>query len=212
MSSITIINAYYLPIDILGFLFIYLQRLYLACDRQLKRLDHESKSSLYIHLAESTLGASTIRAYHKQHWFNGEYLERLNDVQRVHFASVACNRWLAVRIEILGSMVMFAAAILAVIAVVYVPSVDVGLVGMSLFYALDIPQSLTWALRSYCEIEVSFPLLLFSSQANDTCNSCTMNHLKGYKRYFTTMTMGNKANDMSCSIQNCRQKDLMIQE
>ncbi|CDH49091.1 multidrug resistance-associated protein 1-like [Lichtheimia corymbifera JMRC:FSU:9682] len=138
----------------LGFLYIYLQRLYLVCDRQLKRLDHESKSALYIHLAESTLGANTIRAYHKQQWFHGEYVERLNDVQRVHFASVACNRWLAVRIEILGSMVMFAAAMLAVIAVVYVPSVDVGLVGMSLFYALGIPQLLTWALRSYCEIEL----------------------------------------------------------
>lgn len=142
------------PYYILGFLYIYLQRLYLVCDRQLKRLDHESKSALYIHLAESTLGASTIRAYHKQQWFHGDYVERLNDVQRVHFASVACNRWLAVRIEILGSMVMFAAAMLAVIAVVYLPSVDVGLVGMSLFYALGIPQLLTWALRSYCEIEV----------------------------------------------------------
>lgn len=144
----------HLSLYIPGFLYIYLQRLYLVCDRQLKRLDHESKSALYIHLAESTLGANTIRAYHKQQWFHGEYVERLNDVQRVHFASVACNRWLAVRIEILGSMVMFAAAMLAVIAVVYVPSVNVGLVGMSLFYALGIPQLLTWALRSYCEIEV----------------------------------------------------------
>ncbi|KAI7880936.1 hypothetical protein K492DRAFT_207212 [Lichtheimia hyalospora FSU 10163] len=138
----------------LGFLFVYLQRLYLACDRQLKHLDHESKSALYVHLVESALGASMIRAYHKQHWFNSEYVDRLNDIQRVHFASVACNRWLAVRTEILGSMLVLAAAILAVIAVVYVPSVDVGLVGMSLFYALDIPQSLTWMLRSYCEIEL----------------------------------------------------------
>lgn len=169
-----------------GFLYIYLQRLYLVCDRQLKRLDHESKSALYIHLAESMLGANTIRAYHKQQWFHGEYVERLNDVQRVHFASVACNRWLAVRIEILGSMVMFAAAMLAVIAVVYLPSVDVGLVGMSLFYALGIPQLLTWALRSYCEIEVMLLLnhVHFHHKAHHpSCNSFTMNPLNASKRY-----------------------------
>jgi hypothetical protein len=82
---------------------------------------------------------------------------KLDDNQRAYFPSIACNRWLAVRLEFLGSIIIFGAAIFAVVGVLYGDKsyIDPGLVGLSVSYALSVTQALNWVIRSFCEIEVS---------------------------------------------------------
>lgn len=112
---------------------------------------------MYSHFQETIAGVSTIRAYEQQRRFIFENETRLDNNQRAYFPSISCNRWLAVRLEFMGSIIIFGAAIFAVLGVLYGSSyLDAGLVGLSVSYALSVTQALNWVIRSYCEIEVRF--------------------------------------------------------
>ncbi|KAI8377534.1 multi drug resistance-associated protein MRP [Radiomyces spectabilis] len=141
----------------LGFIYIYVQRYYLATSRELKRLDSVGKSPIYSHFQETISGVTTIRAYEQQPRFAFENEVKLDDNQRAYYPSIACNRWLAVRLEFMGSIIIFGAAIFAVIGVIYGSgsSIDAGLVGLSVSYALNVTQALNWVIRSFCEIETN---------------------------------------------------------
>ncbi|KAI8366373.1 multi drug resistance-associated protein MRP [Choanephora cucurbitarum] len=159
ISTIAII-AYSTPIFLiviipLGFIYIYIQRYYLATSRELKRLDSVGKSPIYSHFQETISGVSTIRAYEQQRRFVFENENRLDDNQKAYYPSISCNRWLAVRLEFLGSIIILSAALFAALSIIYGSSIDAGLVGLSVSYALSITQALNWVIRTYCEIETN---------------------------------------------------------
>ena len=54
---------------------------------------------------------------------------------RATFAGVIANRWLAVRLETVGNLIIFAAALLTVLGR---GSLSSGLVGLSISYALQV--------------------------------------------------------------------------
>lgn len=111
---------------------------------------------MYSHFQETIAGVSTIRAYEQQRRFVFENETRLDNSQRAYFPSISCNRWLAVRLEFMGSIVIFCAAIFAVLGVLYGSSyIDAGMVGLSVSYALTVTQGLNWLIRTYCDIEVN---------------------------------------------------------
>lgn len=80
---------------------------------------------------------------------------RVDANQRAYFPSVNANRWLAVRLEFLGSIIIFAAAVLAVISVASNSGLSPGDVGLALSYALQITQSLNWIVRQTVEVETN---------------------------------------------------------
>ncbi|KAG9295694.1 hypothetical protein G9A89_001711 [Geosiphon pyriformis] len=137
------------------FIYNYIQRYYLDTSRELKRLDSVTRSPIYAHFQETLGGVTTIRAYQQQDRFIEENETRLDENQKAYFPSMSCNRWLAVRLEFLGSIAIFAAALLAVVKLIRTGEVDPGLVGLSVSYALSVTQALNWAVRQFCEIETN---------------------------------------------------------
>ncbi|KAK9767152.1 hypothetical protein K7432_003275 [Basidiobolus ranarum] len=136
-------------------LYVIIQRFYLNTSRELKRLDSTSRSPTYAHFQETIGGVSTIRAYGQEKRFIRENEFRLDKNQMAYYPSLSLNRWLAVRLEFLGSIIIFAASILAVISVLTDGHIDAGMVGLSITYALNVTQSLNWCIRQYCEIETN---------------------------------------------------------
>ncbi|KAI7828580.1 ATP-binding cassette transporter 1, partial [Gamsiella multidivaricata] len=136
-----------------SFIYLWLQRYYLATSREIRRLDSVSRSPVFAHFQETLGGISTIRAYRQQDRFvqGNEY--RLDQNLRAYYPSIAGNRWLAFRLETLSSIVIFGSAFLAVVSLSRGIAVDPGLVGLSLTYALSITQTLNWMVRQYTEIE-----------------------------------------------------------
>ncbi|KAG0313169.1 hypothetical protein BGZ99_009032 [Dissophora globulifera] len=136
-----------------GFVYLWLQRYYLATSREIRRLDSVSRSPVFAHFQETLGGISTIRAYRQQNRFiqGNEY--RLDQNLRAYYPSIAGNRWLAFRLETLSSIIIFGSAFLSVVSLARNIDVDPGLVGLSLSYALNITQTLNWMVRQYTEIE-----------------------------------------------------------
>ncbi|KAI4607263.1 hypothetical protein J4E83_009719 [Alternaria metachromatica] len=139
----------------LGALYLYIQRYYLRTSRELKRLDSVSRSPIYAHFQESLSGMSTIRAYNQQKRFEMENEWRVDANLRAYYPSISANRWLAVRLEFLGSVIILAAAGLAIVSVASHSGLSAGTVGLAMSYALQITQSLNWIVRQTVEVETN---------------------------------------------------------
>ncbi|PPJ52512.1 hypothetical protein CBER1_10357 [Cercospora berteroae] len=139
----------------LGGLYTWIQKYYLRTSRELKRLDSISRSPIYAHFQESLSGISTIRAYRQTKRFSLENEWRVDANLRAYFPSISANRWLAVRLEFIGSIIILAAAGFAIISVTTGSGLSAGLVGLAMSYALQITQSLNWIVRQMVEVETN---------------------------------------------------------
>ena len=72
---------------------------------------------------------------------------------------IFCPRWLAIRLEFVGNLIIFFAALFAIIQRNYHDELNLrinpGLVGLSISYALQITQSLNYVVRMASELETN---------------------------------------------------------
>jgi ABC-type multidrug transport system fused ATPase/permease subunit len=85
--------------------------------------------------------------------------KRLNEIRvdknmRAYHPAINANRWLAVRLEFLGSVIILAAAGLSILTLSS-GHLTAGLVGLSVSYSLQITQSLNWIVRMTVEVETN---------------------------------------------------------
>jgi ABC-type multidrug transport system fused ATPase/permease subunit len=139
----------------LGAVYMAYQKYYLRTSRELKRLDSVSRSPIYAHFQESLGGITTIRAYRQQQRFTLENEWRMDANLRAYFPSISANRWLAVRLEFIGSVIILSAAIFATISVSTGSGLTPGMVGLAMSFALQITQSLNWIVRQTVEVETN---------------------------------------------------------
>ncbi|KAG0695817.1 P-loop containing nucleoside triphosphate hydrolase protein, partial [Suillus ampliporus] len=125
---------------------------YLATSRELKRLDAVSRSPIIAWFSESLAGLSTIRAYDQQSVFIANNARRIDRNQLCYLPSTSVNRWLAIRLEFVGALLIFVTATLTVSAAV-TSNIDAGLAGLVLSYALNTTIYLSWFVRSASEVE-----------------------------------------------------------
>lgn len=139
----------------LALTYYWIQRYYLRTSRELKRLDSVSRSPIYAHFQESLGGISTIRAFRQEKRFQLENEWRVDANLRAYFPSISANRWLAVRLEFIGAVVILAAASFPIIAVANGTELSPGLVGLAMSYALQITTALNWIVRQTVEVETN---------------------------------------------------------
>ncbi|KAJ5191465.1 Metal resistance protein YCF1 [Penicillium cinerascens] len=147
--------AFLLFVVPLAYVYLSYQKYYLRTSRELKRLDSVTRSPIYAHFQESLGGISTIRAYRQQERFALENEWRMDANLRAYFPSISANRWLAVRLEFLGSIIILASAGLAIASVAAGTRLAPGMVGLAMSYALQITQSLNWIVRQTVEVETN---------------------------------------------------------
>ena len=147
----------------LGAVYLYIQRYYLRTSRELKRLDSISRSPIYAHFQESLGGITTIRAYRQQSRFALENEWRVDANLRAYFPSISANRWLAVRLEFIGSFIILAAASFAIISVATGSGLSAGLVGLAMSYVFSelISPLLDSVLSLETCLEIVYPVDMF---------------------------------------------------
>uniref|UniRef100_A0A8C2I0L7 Uncharacterized protein n=1 Tax=Cyprinus carpio TaxID=7962 RepID=A0A8C2I0L7_CYPCA len=136
----------------MAIVYYFVQRFYVATSRQLRRLDSVSRSPIYSHFGETVSGLSVIRAYGHQKRFLKQNEDTIDQNLKSVYPWIVSNRWLAMRLESLGNLVVFFAALFAVISR---DSLKSGLVGLSISYALNVTQTLNWLVRMTSELETN---------------------------------------------------------
>ncbi|XP_033248598.1 multidrug resistance-associated protein 1 isoform X4 [Drosophila miranda] len=135
----------------IALLYYFAQRFYVATSRQLMRLESVSRSPIYSHFGETVTGAPTIRAYNVGDRFIEESDAKVDKNQVCKYPSVIANRWLAIRLEMVGNLIILFASLFAVLG----GQTDPGLVGLSVSYALQVTQTLNWLVRMSSDIETN---------------------------------------------------------
>nr|XP_033799380.1 canalicular multispecific organic anion transporter 1 [Geotrypetes seraphini] len=136
----------------LAILYYFVQRFYVATSRQLRRLDSVTRSPIYSHFGETVSGLSVIRAYGHQERFL-QYNEKTIDInQKSVYTWIVSNRWLAIRLELVGNCTVFFSALFAVLGK---STLNAGIVGLSISSALNVTQTLNWLVRMSSELETN---------------------------------------------------------
>ncbi|XP_014399880.1 PREDICTED: multidrug resistance-associated protein 6 [Myotis brandtii] len=133
-------------------LYTWFQSLYVATSCQLRRMESARHSFVCSHVAETFQGGAVVRAFRAQGPFVAQNNAYMDESQRVSFPRLVADRWLAANLELLGNGLVFAAATCAVLSKAHLSA---GLVGFSVSAALQVTQTLQWAVRSWTDLESS---------------------------------------------------------
>ncbi|KAH9380694.1 hypothetical protein HPB48_001532 [Haemaphysalis longicornis] len=133
-------------------IYYFVQKVYIATSRQLKRLESITRSPIYVHFSETVTGSSSIRAYGATDRFVA-LSDHLTDINHsTYFPSVVATRWLATRLEFLGYCIVFIAAFLAALGR---GTLSPGMAGLSVSYALTVTMTLNMLVRSTSDTETN---------------------------------------------------------
>ncbi|XP_046682900.1 multidrug resistance-associated protein 1-like isoform X2 [Homalodisca vitripennis] len=136
----------------IGILYYYLQKIYVTTSRQIKRIESVARSPIYSHFSETLSGVSSIRAYKVEKRFINTLLEKVDTNQVCLIPSLVANRWLGIRLETITNILIFFSAFFAVLGR---DSLDPGIVGLSISYALQVTSIMNNVVRMASEIENS---------------------------------------------------------
>ena len=117
--------------------------------RELARLNGTTKAPLFSQFSETLNGLYTLRAYGTQERFVEKLYTNLDTNQRVYFYSVVSARWLGVRMDILGAILISGVASFAL----FNKSINPGLLGMALSYCLLNTELLNGLIRGISDVE-----------------------------------------------------------
>lgn len=137
-----------LPLAALMIAYWAIQRYYRASSRELKRIDSVSRSPIYAHFGETLAGLATIRAYRQQNRFILDNARLVDTNNRASILQLAIQRWLAIRLESLGNLLILAAGLSCLVG-----RVGPSMTGLALGYALGMTGTLTWLIRQLTDTE-----------------------------------------------------------
>lgn len=134
----------------LAVVYYFLQRFYVTTSRQLKRIESVTRSPIYSHFGETINGQTTIRAFGVEDRFRAASQYHVDNNQKSLYESLCANRWLGVRLDFIGALILLFAALFAVLARDTIPS---EMVGLSITYAMQITGTLSLLVRFTAEME-----------------------------------------------------------
>uniref|UniRef100_A0A3B4V1Y9 ATP-binding cassette, sub-family C (CFTR/MRP), member 9 n=1 Tax=Seriola dumerili TaxID=41447 RepID=A0A3B4V1Y9_SERDU len=151
ISSIT--PLFLIALVPLAVAFYFIQKYFRVASKDLQDLDDSTQLPLLCHFSETAEGLTTIRAFRHEARFKQRMLELTDTNNTAYLFLSAANRWLEVRTDYLGAVIVLTAAGASIWSLKYaVPSV--GLVGLGLTYALTVTNYLNWVVRNLADLEV----------------------------------------------------------
>jgi ABC-type multidrug transport system fused ATPase/permease subunit len=119
--------------------------------RELQRLTSISLSPIFTLLSECLSGVESLRASALGDSFINRFAIALNAHTKCNHLQTAINRWLGIRLETMGSLLLCAIGLSASLG--WSISSGVALSGLALAYASSMTSSMNWAIRSVCMVE-----------------------------------------------------------
>ncbi|KAF9013114.1 hypothetical protein BDQ17DRAFT_1321012 [Cyathus striatus] len=124
--------------------------IYLRAQLSVKREMSNAKAPLLAHFGATVAGIVSVRAYGAQHASKQKLMTRTDHYTRVARVSYNLNRWIAVRMDLLGALFTTSLATY----LVRTRNASASNTGFSLTVALDFCLTILWWVRQYNEFEV----------------------------------------------------------
>ncbi|CBX97089.1 similar to ABC multidrug transporter [Plenodomus lingam JN3] len=150
---ILIIAYYYYYAIALGPLFLFFlfsAAFYRSSAREVKRHEAVLRSNVFAKFGEAVSGTATIRAYGLQEQFSQSVRASVDEMNSAYYLTFANQRWLSLRLDIVGIFLVFTTGVLVVTSRF---SVDPSIAGLVLAYILTIVQMIQFTVRQLAEVE-----------------------------------------------------------
>ena len=131
-------------------MFLFSASYYRSSAREIKRHESVLRSEVFARFSEAVSGTASIRAYGIQdHFTNGIY-KSVDQMNSAYYLTFSNQRWLSVRLDTIGNLLVFTTGILVVTSRFDVsPSIG----GLVLSYILSIVQMIQFTVRQLAEVE-----------------------------------------------------------
>lgn len=131
-------------------LFVLAASYYRASAREVKRIESVLRSDVFAKFGEGLSGVASIRAYGLQERFVRELRQSIDEMNSAYYITFANQRWLSVRIDMIGTLLVFTVAILVVTSRF---SINPSIGGLVLSYILSIVGMMQFSVRQLAEVE-----------------------------------------------------------
>nr|KAJ3413496.1 hypothetical protein HK105_002059 [Polyrhizophydium stewartii] len=135
-------------------MYFFVQLVFRNTSRELKRLDSITRSPLYASIGETLNGIATVRAYREQERFVLRNNQLVNINIAPYFLVFGATRWLSLRFESLGTILVFFTALFGILSRNN-PSFSPAFFGLAITYSLQISMILNWCIRQFTDTEIA---------------------------------------------------------
>ncbi len=116
----------------------------------MKRFESVLRSTVFAKFSEGLSGTACIRAYGLQNRFIIELRQAIDEMDSAYFLTFSNQRWLSVRLDTIGNLLVFTTGILVVTSRF---NVSPSIAGLVLSYILSIVQMIQFTVRQLAEVE-----------------------------------------------------------
>ncbi|KAI9809799.1 MAG: hypothetical protein M1825_000232 [Sarcosagium campestre] len=131
-------------------MFLFSAGYYRASAREMKRHESVLRSVVFSRFGEALSGTASIRAYGLGDRFVRSIRESLDEMDSAYFLTFSNQRWLSVRLDCIGNLLVLTTAILVVTSRF---NVNPSIAGLVLSYILSIVQMIQFTVRQLAEVE-----------------------------------------------------------
>ncbi|KAJ7612577.1 P-loop containing nucleoside triphosphate hydrolase protein, partial [Roridomyces roridus] len=142
--------AFFFPGVAVGVIGVYIGQVYISAQLPVKRFMSNNRAPVLAHFGAAISGLVSIRAFGAQSKFGLESLSRIDRYTRAARNFYDFNRWVSIRIDVLGAL--FSAGLAAYL--VYVKPISAGDTGFSINMAIAFTSMLLFAVRTWNRFEV----------------------------------------------------------
>ncbi|KAJ2037033.1 hypothetical protein H4S04_008656 [Coemansia sp. S16] len=139
----------------LAYVYMDLQRRFLPTTRDSKRMANTMRDVAISTTEEAINGAASIRAYGRVSAFETTFMKRTELLCQAWWTYMCANRWLAVRLDLVSSGIIFLTTVLLISTQLLTGRVSGSHAGLSLTYALSMIGVLTTCIRCTTIVELA---------------------------------------------------------
>ena len=131
-------------------MFLFSASYYRASAREMKRHEAVLRSGVFARFGEGVSGIASIRAYGLQNQFTAVLRAAVDQMNSAYYLTFSNQRWLSVRLDAIGNLLVFTTGILVVTSRF---NVSPSIAGLVLSYILSIVQMIQFTVRQLAEVE-----------------------------------------------------------
>jgi len=144
-----ILPAFLVPASVIGLTYYVLTIGYLSTSRDLRRMESTTRSPVFSGFADMLDGITTVRAFSAEKRFLHALHAKLDKTHTFLWNMWMLNRWLAVRIDVLGSTSVYVTTLIALSG-----WIDVGMAGLTITLSMSFTSSVYWTCRFLTQLEM----------------------------------------------------------
>lgn len=143
---------HYFAIAIVPFYVFYIgaASYYRASAREVKRFESVLRSQVFARFTEGLSGIASIQAYGLETRFVSDLRSSIDSMNGAYYLSFANQRWLTLRLDAIGNLLIF---IIGILVVTSRFNVDPSIGGLVLSYVLSVVQMLQMSIRQLSEVD-----------------------------------------------------------